>query len=162
RAPARDRRRRLRSAVAAAPRHRTPPRVAARALRARRRVPPPRAPAPGACPTACCRGRARPRAASSAFSHYRLPMALPSSPPRSARPIVIAHRGACGYLPEHTFAAKAYAHAVGADFLEQDVVLSRDEVPVVFHDLVLDEVTDVAQLFAKRRRPDGHFYAIDF
>ncbi|HUO80699.1 MAG TPA: glycerophosphodiester phosphodiesterase [Steroidobacteraceae bacterium] len=77
-------------------------------------------------------------------------------------PIVIAHRGACGYLPEHTLVAKAYAHALGTDFLEQDVVLSRDDVPVVFHDLVLEEVTDVAQRHPGRRRGDGHWYVIDF
>lgn len=76
-------------------------------------------------------------------------------------PIVIAHRGASGYLPEHTFAAKAFAHAAGADYLEQDVVLARDDVPVVFHDLVLEEVTDVAERFADRRRDDGHWYVID-
>jgi glycerophosphoryl diester phosphodiesterase len=81
---------------------------------------------------------------------------------RTTVPIVIAHRGACGYLPEHTVAAKAYAHAVGADYLEQDVVLSRDDVPVVFHDLVLEEVTDVATRFPARSRPDGHWYVIDF
>ena len=44
------------------------------------------------------------------------------------RPLVIAHRGASGYLPEHTAAAKVYAHAQGADYLEQDVVLDRDQV----------------------------------
>jgi glycerophosphoryl diester phosphodiesterase len=77
-------------------------------------------------------------------------------------PIVIAHRGACGYLPEHTFPAKAYAHALGADYLEQDVVLTRDDVPVVFHDLTLDEVTDVASVFPARVRADGHWYVIDF
>jgi len=75
---------------------------------------------------------------------------------------VIAHRGASGYLPEHTFPAKAYAHAAGADCLEQDVVLTRDDVPIVFHDLTLEEVTDVARLFPSRRRSDGHWYAIDF
>jgi len=86
------------------------------------------------------------------------------SPPVSRRagpPIVIAHRGASGYLPEHTFAAKAYAHALGADYLEQDVVLTRDDVPVVFHDLVLEEVTDVASVFPGRQRADGHWYVID-
>ncbi len=77
-------------------------------------------------------------------------------------PIVIAHRGASGYLPEHTLVAKAYAHALGADFLEQDVVLTRDDVPVVFHDLVLEEVTDVEQLYPGRQRSDGHWYVIDF
>ena len=80
----------------------------------------------------------------------------------SSGPIVIAHRGASGYLPEHTLAAKAYAHALGADHLEQDVILTRDDVPIVFHDLVLEEVTDVATVFPGRRRADGHWYAIDF
>ena len=51
------------------------------------------------------------------------------------RPIVIAHRGASGYLPEHTLEAKAMAHAMGADFIEQDVVLTKDNVPVVLHDI---------------------------
>lgn len=78
------------------------------------------------------------------------------------QPIVIAHRGASGYLPEHTLAAKAYAHAVGADFLEQDVVLTRDAVPIVLHDIHLDTVSDVAQQFSGRQREDGRFYAIDF
>jgi glycerophosphoryl diester phosphodiesterase len=77
-------------------------------------------------------------------------------------PIVIAHRGASGYLPEHTFAAKAYAHALGADYLEQDCVLTRDDIPVVFHDLVLEEVTDVARAFPQRHRADGHWYLVDF
>jgi glycerophosphoryl diester phosphodiesterase len=77
-------------------------------------------------------------------------------------PIVIAHRGASGYLPEHTLAAKALAHAMGANFLEQDVVLSRDGTPIVLHDIHLDSTTDVAQRFAGRARDDGRFYAIDF
>jgi glycerophosphoryl diester phosphodiesterase len=80
----------------------------------------------------------------------------------AASPIVIAHRGASGYLPEHTLVAKAWAHAAGADYLEQDVVLSRDDVPVVFHDLVLEEITDVATVFPGRSRDDGHWYVVDF
>ncbi len=77
-------------------------------------------------------------------------------------PIVIAHRGASGYLPEHTLAAKALAHAMGANFLEQDVVLSRDGTAIVLHDIHLDSTTDVAQRFPGRARNDGRFYAIDF
>jgi len=80
----------------------------------------------------------------------------------SALPIIIAHRGASGYLPEHTLAAKAVAHAMGADYLEQDVVLSRDGTPIVLHDIHLDSTTDVAQCFPDRARADGRFYAIDF
>ena len=78
------------------------------------------------------------------------------------RPLVIAHRGASGYLPEHTLAAKAVAHAMGADYLEQDVVLSRDGFPVVLHDIYLDSTTDVAQRFPDRARADGRYYALDF
>ncbi|MFK7830061.1 MAG: glycerophosphodiester phosphodiesterase [Congregibacter sp.] len=77
-------------------------------------------------------------------------------------PVVIAHRGASGYLPEHTLPAKALAHAMGADFIEQDVVLSKDGVPVVLHDIYLDSTTDVATVFPQRSRADGHFFAIDF
>jgi len=76
--------------------------------------------------------------------------------------LVIAHRGASGYLPEHTLAAKAVAHAMGADFIEQDVVLSRDGVALVLHDIHLDSTTNVATLFPDRARSDGRFYAIDF
>ena len=41
---------------------------------------------------------------------------------------VIAHRGASGYLPEHTLEAKAMAYAMGADYLEQDLVLTKDDI----------------------------------
>lgn len=76
--------------------------------------------------------------------------------------IIIAHRGASGYLPEHTLAAKALAHGMGADFIEQDVILSKDGVPVVLHDLELDDISDVATVFPDRARSDGHYYVIDF
>jgi glycerophosphoryl diester phosphodiesterase len=80
----------------------------------------------------------------------------------TATPIVIAHRGASGYLPEHTLAAKALAYGLGADYLEQDVVATRDGQLVVLHDLYLDDVTDVAQRFPGRSRSDGRHYVIDF
>jgi len=76
--------------------------------------------------------------------------------------IIIAHRGACGYLPEHTLPGKALAHAMGADYLEQDLVLSKDGIPVVLHDIVIDTVTDVAKRFSERKRADGRYYALDF
>ncbi|MDJ0957376.1 MAG: glycerophosphodiester phosphodiesterase [Arenicellales bacterium] len=77
-------------------------------------------------------------------------------------PIVIAHRGASGYLPEHTLESKAMAYAMGADYLEQDVVLTKDDHAIVFHDLYLDAVTDVATRFPGRARSDGKHYVIDF
>lgn len=78
------------------------------------------------------------------------------------KPIVIAHRGASGYLPEHTLEAKALAYGMGADYLEQDVVLSKDDCPVVLHDIYLDAVTDVARVFPDRKRADGRYYVVDF
>ena len=91
-------------------------------------------------------------------------LALMPPPARAAEPrrIVIAHRGASGYLPEHTLEAVAVAHAMGADYLEQDVVLTKDDVPVVLHDIHLDTVTDVARRFPDRKREDGRYYVIDF
>ena len=77
------------------------------------------------------------------------------------QPIIIAHRGASGYLPEHTLEAKALAYAMGADFIEQDIVLTADDVPIVVHDIHLDTVTDVSKVFPDRCRADGRFYAAD-
>ena len=87
---------------------------------------------------------------------------LSAVPLDAGEKIVIAHRGASGYLPEHSLPAKAMAHAMGADFIEQDLVMTRDDRLVVLHDLYLDQVTDVARVFPDRRQDDGHFYVIDF
>ena len=76
--------------------------------------------------------------------------------------IIIAHRGASGYLPEHTLASKALAYGMGADYLEQDVVLTKDRVPIVLHDIELDPVTNVSEVFPGRARKDGKYYALDF
>ena len=64
--------------------------------------------------------------------------------------IDIAHRGASGYVPEHSQASTVMAHAMGADYIEQDIQLTRDSVPVVLHDEVLDYITDVSQVFPER------------
>lgn len=74
----------------------------------------------------------------------RAPIASPR-PPRRPRPLVIAHRGASGYLPEHTLAAYAVASLQGADFIEPDLVATRDGHLVARHDNVLDPTTDVAE-----------------
>ena len=78
------------------------------------------------------------------------------------RCVVIAHRGASGYLPEHTTEAKSLAYGMGADYLEQDVVATRDAQLMVMHDTFLDDVTNVAAVFPGRAHPDGRHYAIDF
>lgn len=77
-------------------------------------------------------------------------------------PIVIAHRGASGYAPEHSVAALAMAHAMNVDFIEQDVVLTRDHVPVVLHDIVLDHISNVQKVFPDKKRPDDRYYVLDF
>jgi len=73
---------------------------------------------------------------------------------RGTAPIVIAHRGASGYRPEHTLAAYELAIAQGADYIEPDLVLTRDRVLVARHDRYLSDSTDIAQHpeFADRRR----------
>ena len=76
--------------------------------------------------------------------------------------LVIAHRGASGYLPEHTLASIALAHGMGAHYIEQDIVLSKDDQPIVLHDIYLQAVTNVAEVFPGRARTDGKYYAIDF
>lgn len=76
--------------------------------------------------------------------------------------IVIAHRGASGYLPEHTLEAKIMAHTMNVNYIEQDLVLSKDNVPIVIHDIFLDDVTNVAEIYPNKKRQDNRFYVIDF
>ena len=78
-----------------------------------------------------------------------------------AEPIVIAHRGASGYLPEHTLPAYAAAHAMGADYIEPDLVMTQDGVLICLHDIHLEGTTDVEQVFPGRAREDGRWYAAD-
>jgi len=72
---------------------------------------------------------------------------------RSAPALVIGHRGASGYRPEHTLAAYALAIDLGADFIEPDLVSTRDGVLVARHGNEISETTDVAARgeFAGRR-----------
>lgn len=79
----------------------------------------------------------------------------------NAAPLIIGHRGACGYSAENTLASAALAHAQGADLIELDVILSRDGELVVCHDLHLDDLTDVAAHFPNRARADGLTYVLD-
>lgn len=78
------------------------------------------------------------------------------------QPKVAAHRGASGYVAEHTLPAKTMAYALGADYIEQDVVMTKDGVLIIMHDPELDTTTDVAKKFPDRKRADGRYYAIDF
>lgn len=75
---------------------------------------------------------------------------------------VIAHRGASGYLPEHTLPAYALGYGQGAGWIEPDVVLTADGIPIALHDVTLDRTTDVAERYPGRAREDGRYYAADF
>ncbi len=86
----------------------------------------------------------------------------PSALAQSSAKVVVAHRGASGYLPEHSLPAKAMAYAMGADYVEQDVVMTKDDQLIVIHDITLDRTTDVADKFPGRARADGQHYAVDF
>ena len=72
---------------------------------------------------------------------------------RDGRPLVVAHRGASGYRPEHTLAAYSLAIAQGADYIEPDLVLTRDGVLVARHENEISATTDVStrREFASRR-----------
>lgn len=79
-----------------------------------------------------------------------------------AQQVVIAHRGASGFVPEHTLVAYAAAHALGADYIEQDLVRTKDGAFICRHDIHLDDTTNVAEVFPDRARADGRWYAADF
>ena len=67
-----------------------------------------------------------------------------------ARKVLIAHRGASGYAPEHTFAAYDLAISQKADFVEPDLAVSKDGVLVCLHDDTLERTTNVEEVFPER------------
>ncbi|WP_406445380.1 glycerophosphodiester phosphodiesterase family protein [Streptomyces sp. NBC_01613] len=73
--------------------------------------------------------------------------------PGSRGPLVIGHRGAAGWRPEHTAAAYTYGAQTGADWIEPDLVPTQDGVLVVRHENEISQTTDVASHseFAARR-----------
>jgi glycerophosphoryl diester phosphodiesterase len=85
-------------------------------------------------------------------------------------PIVIAHRGASGYRPEHTLAGYLLAIQLGANYIEPDLVLTKDGQLIVRHEPMLDGTTDVASKFDASRRstrmldgvPTTAYFASDF
>ncbi|KEY57605.1 glycerophosphodiester phosphodiesterase family protein [Serratia sp. DD3] len=65
-------------------------------------------------------------------------------------PVIIAHRGASGYLPEHTLGAYELAVKMGAEYIEPDLQLTKDGVLVAVHDNTLARTTDVLDRFGAR------------
>lgn len=86
--------------------------------------------------------------------------------PQYAGKTLIAHRGASAYAPENTLPAYRLALRQGADYVEQDLQITRDGVLVCLHDLTLERTTDVAKVFPGRFRkePGGtrRWYVSDF
>ncbi|MEK6301937.1 MAG: glycerophosphodiester phosphodiesterase family protein [Acidobacteriota bacterium] len=89
----------------------------------------------------------------------------------SKKLILIAHRGASGYAPEHTIAAYKLAIEQGADFVEQDLQLTKDGVLICLHDADLARTTNVKEVFPDRATDRDvesagmkkrGWYAIDF
>ena len=66
-------------------------------------------------------------------------------------PLVIGHRGASGDFPEHTLEAYRAAIAAGADFIEPDLVITSDGVLIARHEPILDDTTNVAEVFGPER-----------
>jgi glycerophosphoryl diester phosphodiesterase len=87
------------------------------------------------------------------------------------KPLLVAHRGASGYSPEHTIAAYQLAIEQGADFVEQDLQVTKDGVLICLHDADLGRTTNVSELFPDRQTtrdplgagtPKPGWYAVDF
>lgn len=94
-----------------------------------------------------------------------LTLAIPSAGDAGTRRLLVAHRGASAYAPEHTLAAYRLAIEQRADFVEQDLAVTRDGVLVCLHDPTLERTTDVETVFPDRAREvDGarRWFAADF
>lgn len=92
-------------------------------------------------------------AAAAALARPLLASAAQPAPPAKPQPLIFGHRGASALRPEHTLAAYAKAIADGADYIEPDLVCTRDGVLVARHEANLTATTDVATraAFASRR-----------
>lgn len=104
-------------------------------------------------------------------AHASLTDMTAQTPPPSKKPLLVAHRGASGYAPEHTLAAYDLANAQGADFVEQDLQFTKDGELICLHDPDLERTTNVAELFPGRATlrdplktgtPKRGWYAVDF
>jgi glycerophosphoryl diester phosphodiesterase len=82
-----------------------------------------------------------------------------------SRKTLIAHRGASAYTPEHTLDSYRLAIAQKADYVEQDLQITKDGVLICLHDLTLERTTNVAEIFPDRSVSEDsgqHWYASDF
>ena len=87
--------------------------------------------------------------ASGLLSNPMIAQAFPTL--NGQKPIIIGHRGASGYLPEHTLEGYKLAIQLGADFIEPDLVMTKDGVFIARHEPMLGGTTDVASKFGASR-----------
>jgi glycerophosphoryl diester phosphodiesterase len=81
------------------------------------------------------------------------------------RKTLVAHRGSSAYAPEHTLEAYRLALAQGADYVEQDLQITKDGVLVCLHDLTLERTTNVEEVFPDRFKVENNvkrWYVSDF
>ncbi len=76
--------------------------------------------------------------------------------------IVIAGQGDVSPLTGNTLSSFVLAAATGADYIEQQVVMTKDDKLITFDDIYLDTMTNVVKVFPERKRDDGRYYVIDF
>ena len=107
--------------------------------------------------------------AAKTLSPARAQRGAKSKSPIASRKILVAHRGASAYAPEHTLESYQLALKQGADFVEQDLQITRDGVLVCLHDLTLERTTNVKDIFSTRFReelvdgtPMRRWYVSDF
>ncbi len=92
--------------------------------------------------------------AAETFPFPRLQRADKSKVSTPSPKILVAHRGASAYAPEHTLESYQLALKQGADFVEQDLQITRDGVLVCLHDLTLERTTNVKEIFSTRFRDE--------
>lgn len=97
-----------------------------------------------------------------AFSVLSLLFCRPDSSAIAGEKIIIASNGAGEKFIEHTLPAVTLAATKDIDYIELHVVMTSDDQLIVFRDLTLNRLTDVADIFPDRSREDGSYYVIDF
>jgi len=97
-----------------------------------------------------------------ALSLLALIFCLPAASTRAGEKIIIAGNGAGEKFIEHTLPAVTFAATRDVDYIELHVMMTSDDQLIVFRDLILNRLTDVADLFPDRSRDDGSHYVIDF
>jgi glycerophosphoryl diester phosphodiesterase len=90
---------------------------------------------------------------SSSLKCHDFPLTVPrDGSTQHASQIVIAHRGASAHLPEHSLAAYRLALELGADYIEPDLVATKDQQLIAIHSLDLSITTNVEQVFGEDRK----------